>query len=179
MPLWRTRRQSPTVRTSRRPRRRVDVARFSRSATVAVGVVDIAFPLTNWESDVGLAAGGHLPGITVGGVRYRLSVDNTGGTAGNVFQVAWGFIVANEMITTAADFSPLLKEHMDWMEWGLGWVTAATVGSQFLVGQGDDSFRTTRTRRLRREVEDDLVFAIAGSSPFTYRLVSSTAVMLP
>ena len=179
MPLWRTRRASRTVQTSRRPRRRVDVARFSRSATVAVGVVDLAFPLVNWEGDIGLAAGGHLPGVTVGGIRYRLSVDNTGGTAGNVFQVAWGFIVANEMITTAADFSPLLKEHMDWMEWGLGWVAVATVAPQHLVGQGDDSFRMTRTRRLRREVEDDLVFAIAGSSPFTYRLVSSTAVMLP
>ena len=155
---------------------------MTRSQTLAANVVDVFSPLQDWVADVGLATGGHVPGITVGGIRYRLSVDNTLGTGGNQFFVFWGFIVTNEMITTAADFSPSAKQHLDWMEWGAGSVGAALAAAQPLAGGpggGDDGFRTTRARRRVKEVEDDLVFAIVASTGITYRLVTSVAVMLP
>ena len=169
-----TRRRTTLRRPIRNPRR-VDTARLGISQTPGAGVVFIAFPLNPWELDVGLAAGGHLPGLTVGGIRYRLNWDNPGAAA---VTVTWGFIVTNEMITTAADFSPATKEHLDWMEWGQDTVPAGAVVYR-TVGMGDDGFRTTRSRRKIKEVEDTLVFAAVCATAYSVRLFSSTAVMLP
>jgi hypothetical protein len=119
------------------------------------------------------------PGVTVGGIRYRLAVEFASAPPAGV-RVSWGFIVSPEMVTTAADFSPGVHQHLDWMEYGTAVVRPAANVITPLVGyNGDDGFRTTRSRRLLREIEDELTFAIVSPNAVTYHLDSSIAVMLP
>jgi len=119
-----------------------------------------------------------LPGLTVGPLKYSLSID---AAAAARVTVSWGFGVFNEMITTAADFDPGAREHLDWMEWGSrAQVAPAAPAVSFLAGGlGDDGVRQTRTKRVIKEVEDTFVFAITSSGAINYRLFLSAVVMLP
>jgi hypothetical protein len=153
------------------------MARANLGATLPANGVVTAGPLDVWSQDIGLAAGGRLPGLTVGPLMYRLSVRADAATQDAI--ITWGFIVTNEMITTAADFSPATKEHLDWMEWGQAQVTLGANTLLQLVGGGDNGFRRTATKRRVKEVEDQLVFAIISNFAGFFHLNVSTAVMLP
>jgi hypothetical protein len=117
-----------------------------------------------------------LPGLTVGGIRYRLSISTA---SAQTTTLTWGWLVGNEMITTAQDFSPVTQQHMDWMEYGRGVFTTVPTTELQIVGGGDDGFRTTRSRRLIKEIEDKLIFAAEASQACTLNMNCSVAVALP
>ena len=178
MPFRRTPVRSRTGRIGQRPRRRVDTARFNTRVTLVANTPNITRPLSQWIADIGLAAGGQFPGMTIAGIRYRLSA-NAGATAITTAEVCWGFGVFNEMTTTAADFSPVSKQHLDWMEYGRGDFTLPVNTNVQLLGNGDEGFRTVRSKRKILEVEDDLQFVIQSDAAPSFTLSASVAVMLP
>ena len=155
-------------------RRRVDTARMFNSAALIAATPATFKPMGAWQADLGMA--GNLPGLTIAGIRYRLSIASTVAQTNNV---AWGFIVAERMITTAADFGPKAHEHLDWMEYGRGVFSTPALTDVQLLGGGDDGFRTVRSKRKLREIEDELVFVIESAQAITFNLSTSVAVMLP
>ena len=162
--------------TPQRARRRVDTARFHNALAAGAASVNSVRLLSIWTGDVGLAAGGRLPGLTCGPVKYRLSVQAAAAIVGDF---CWGIIVENELVTTSTDFDPKVKEHLSWMEYGR--MTAqlpANVPVQ-LVGGGDDGFRTVRARRRIPEVEHDLFLVLSTDVAVTWNVDTSTTVMLP
>jgi len=174
MALLRSRRRARTTRTVQR--RRVDTARAGFTQVLAAGTT-IFRPLDAWSLDIGLAAGMRLPGLTVGGLRYRMTFENSGAA---VVTVVWGFGVFDKQITTPADFDPSVRQHLDWMEWGEAFIPITGVNQLFeLGGGGDDGFRTTRTMRKLKEVEDDLILAVETPAAVTLRCSISTTVRLP
>jgi len=174
---------SPTMvrrRSFRRTpqRRRVDIARIFNTFTLAAGVAQNVDLLSVWTADIGLTAGNRLPGLTVGPLMYRMDAQ-AGSAVGT--RISWGIGVFNDMITTAGDFSPQAREHLDWMEWGSGFfaVPAAPAGALQIVGNGDDGFRRTRTKRKIKEVEDSLVLSVISVNSITLDVCVSTVVTLP
>lgn len=158
-------------------RRKVETARASIQIINTGGSVNVARVLDTWFQDMGLSAAGGLPGLTVGGLRYRLTLFNA--SAINTLGLTWGFIVVPEMITSAADFSPAAKQHLDWMEYGRGSFTVPANTQTPVVGNGDEGFRTTRSKRVVREIEDALFFVVESTSTVTVTCDVSCAVFLP
>ena len=143
---------------------------------MGAGAPLILRPLSTWESDLGLVAGGKLPGLTVGPLRYRLAASAAAAAA----DICWGFIVENEMVTTVADFDPKIRQHLSWMEYGRGVFNLIGVGAPVqLLGNGDDGFRTTRARRKIPEIEDDLMFVVSSDIAVSLIVDTSTTVLLP
>jgi len=171
-------RRTSRFRASDAPR--VDIARQYVSLTLAAGVPQVTPLLEAWSTDIGLSSalsGGRLPGLTVGPLMYRLDVN---AAAAVVSRITWGMGVFNELMTTASDFSPSIREHLDWMEWGSGvYGVPATPAVLQIVGGGDDGFRRTGTRRRIKEVEDNLVFAVVSANSVTLDIIVSTVVRLP
>jgi hypothetical protein len=105
----------------------------------------------------------HPPGITIMGIRYTLEV---GSGVAITLGYTWGILVTDSGVASSV-INPSSKEHLDFMEWGQKTVglSAATPGSVAqLVGNGDDGFRTVRSRRRLNEMFDNLAFVIVSDS---------------
>ena len=161
-------------------RRKADVARRTFQTSTLGLTAQSDNVLGQYQTDAGLLA--HPPGITIVGIRYTLSffLSTPAAIAPNTFY--WGFIVTDGG-TPASVIDPAANEHLDWMEYG-NKTLASGQGAQSIlsmVGNGDDGFRTVRSRRRLNELSDILAFAVvAGSSgPFTCNMQCSVHFLLP
>ena len=179
MPRAIVRRRGGVIR-ARGGRRKADVARrtFQTSTLGLTAQSDNVF--SQYQTDAGLLA--HPPGITVVGIRYTLSFFLTTPAAISPNTFYWGFIVTDGG-TPASVIDPAANEHLDWMEYGNKTMASGQGAQSLLVplGQGDDGFRTVRSRRRLNELSDILAFAVvAGSSgPFTVNMQCSVHFLLP
>jgi hypothetical protein len=144
---------------------------------LANGVPTIADVLSSFQADLGLLA--NLPGVTIDGIRYTLSVRPSIAVE---MQVTWGFIVTQSTVDNV-DIDPLANPHLDWMEWRHIRVAPAAANQPInLVGLGDAGYYRTAARRKLKEIQDTCFFAInatAAGGTWGYELGSSAALMLP
>ena len=164
------------VRSS--PRRQVEIARLSFGNT-ALGVSTLTQNLLgDWSSDAGLV--NNPAGITVAGIKYRLFLGGAT-VAVTSIRVTWG-IQVNSVDIEGDDINPDTRQHLDWMEWGVFQGGFAANEWKAVHGNGDEGFRSVRSKRKVNGLEQNLLLCInASSSPtnFGFHIAASTALLMP
>jgi hypothetical protein len=182
VPIFARRRRTPVRSGGARQRRRVELARSSFNASgLAAGNAQIREVLAPWNTDLGLV--GNLPGMTVMGIRYRFSVSYSAAQAAPGAIVTWGFQVTDQSVDNV-DIDPSIFLHQDWMEWGNDAGLIVPAGARtVLLGNGDDGFRTVRSRRKLGQIQETLFFAVNSTVPsggtWGFAMTSSVALALP
>ncbi len=161
------------------PRRKVELARSSQGQS-GLGVSPLLSDLlADWLADAGLLR--IPPGVTIGGMKYRLTVGGATAAITTPLTVTWGIGVFPDTIDDV-DLDPNTSRHIDWLEWGSFSSTFLAAESKQLNGNGDDGFRTVRSKRRVDGIEQQLLLSIKASSApagLSFNVMSSTALLLP
>jgi len=178
MPVARARRGP---RAPRAGRRRVEIARRRISALgLSSGIQGVADLMADWQTDLGMLA--NLPGMTVLGVRYMLSIRAVTAAATSI-SVNWGLQVGDATLD-AIDVDPNVYLHQDWMLLMQTQQPNLALGDTLnLVGNGDQGYAVVKSKRKLQEIQDTLLFpyqvGFAGGGTLSLLGYFAIALALP
>jgi hypothetical protein len=119
------------------------------------------------------------PGVTVAGCRYRLALG--GATTAGQLKVTYGILVAPGNLPSTNQ-NPETQKHLDWMEWGTYQANYAVGEWKQVNGNGDDGFRTVRSKRKFDGLNTQMSFCLIADvnlAGFSYHLGASVPFLLP